>query len=56
MPDVPTVAVVPDDELLDRNIGTLQEIAARKGPLVIVTHPDVHLDGLPARRIDVPKS
>ena len=29
---VPTVAIVPDDELTDRNVGALHEIAARRGP------------------------
>ncbi len=29
---VPTVAVVPDDELTDRNVGALHEVAAREGP------------------------
>ena len=55
-PDVPTVAIVPDDELTDRNVGALHEIAARGGPLVVVTHPDVDLGGLAATRIDVPRN
>ena len=38
LPEVPTVAIVPDDELTDRNVGALHEIAARRGPLVVVTH------------------
>ncbi|MGH3507838.1 MAG: glutamine--fructose-6-phosphate transaminase (isomerizing) [Nocardioidaceae bacterium] len=54
--DVPTVAVVPDDDLTERNIGALHEIAARQGPLVAITHPDVDLGDLGARRFDVPKS
>ncbi|WP_134740484.1 glutamine--fructose-6-phosphate transaminase (isomerizing) [Nocardioides sp. 503] len=55
-PEVPTVAVVPDDELTERNVGALHEIAARRGPLVVVTHPDVDLRGLDVQRIDVPRS
>lgn len=58
-PDVPTVAIVPDDELVERNVGALHEIAARGGPLVVVTHEEVSLRGLPngmAERIVVPKS
>ncbi|MBE1876526.1 glutamine--fructose-6-phosphate transaminase (isomerizing) [Myceligenerans pegani] len=55
-PDVPTVAIVPDDELTDRNIGALHEIAARGGPLVVVTHPGVDLGDLVAERIDVPRN
>jgi glucosamine--fructose-6-phosphate aminotransferase (isomerizing) len=55
---VPTVAIVPDDELTDRNVGALHEIAARGGPLVVVTHPDVDLGDVAdhAVRVDVPRS
>ncbi|MDX6297084.1 MAG: hypothetical protein QOI51_941 [Nocardioidaceae bacterium] len=55
-PDVPTVAIVPEDELTSRNLGALHEIAARGGLLTVVTHPDVDLGDLVADRIDVPKS
>ena len=55
-PEVPTVALVPRDELTERNIGALHEIAARKGPLVVVTHADVDLGEVGARRIDVPRN
>lgn len=53
---LPTVAVVPADELTDRNVGALHEIAARRGPLVVVTHPGVDLGGLDAVRVDVPRN
>ena len=55
-PDVPTVAVVPHDELTDRNVAALHEIDARGGPLVVVTHEDVDLGELGAVRIDVPRN
>lgn len=55
-PEVPTIAVVPDDELTDRNVAALHEISARQGPLVVITHPGVDLGGLDARRIDVPRN
>ncbi|MEP9384386.1 glutamine--fructose-6-phosphate transaminase (isomerizing) [Nocardioides sp. KR10-350] len=55
-PEVPTVAIVPQDELTERNVAALHEINARRGPLVVVTHPDVDLGELPAARIDVPKN
>jgi glutamine---fructose-6-phosphate transaminase (isomerizing) len=55
-PQVPTVAIVPDDELTDRNVAALHEIAARGGPLVVVTHPEVDLGMLDVRRIDVPRN
>ncbi|CAI9405809.1 glutamine--fructose-6-phosphate transaminase (isomerizing) [Nocardioides sp. T2.26MG-1] len=57
---VPTVAIVPADELTDRNVGALHEIAARGGPLVVVTHEDVDLGDLTAhadlQRVDVPRN
>ena len=55
---VPTVAIVPDDELADRNVGALHEISARGGPLVVITHPDVNLGEVQDRvlRIDVPRN
>ncbi len=37
-PDLPTVAVVPDDELRDKNISTLGEIKARRGRILVVGH------------------
>ena len=46
---MPTVAVVPDDELTERNVGALHEIAARGGPLVVVTHAAVDLGDLRRR-------
>ncbi len=54
--EVPTVAIVPDDELTDRNAGALHEIAARGGPLVVVTHKGVDLGEIDAARIDVPQN
>ncbi|MBU2698094.1 glutamine--fructose-6-phosphate transaminase (isomerizing) [Pimelobacter sp. 30-1] len=55
---VPTVAIVPDDELVERNVAALEQIAARGGPLVVVTHAGVDLGdaGASAARIDVPRS
>ncbi|ADG88829.1 glutamine--fructose-6-phosphate aminotransferase [isomerizing] [Thermobispora bispora] len=37
-PELPTVAIVPDDELLDKNLTTLEEIRARNGRIVMVGH------------------
>ena len=55
---VPTVAVVPADELSDRNVAALHEISARGGPLVVVTHAAVDLGDVEDRvlRIDVPRN
>ena len=37
-PGLPTVALVPDDELLDKNLTTLGEIKARAGRVLAVAH------------------
>jgi len=44
-PELPTVAIVPDDELLDKNLATLGEIKARHGKVLLVGHaaPDGEL-------------
>ncbi|MCB0894736.1 MAG: glutamine--fructose-6-phosphate transaminase (isomerizing) [Nocardioides sp.] len=55
-PEVPTVAIVPDDELTGRNVAALHEIAARRGPLVVVTHEGVDLGEVDAERVVVPKN
>ncbi|MET8181484.1 glutamine--fructose-6-phosphate transaminase (isomerizing) [Streptomyces sp. NPDC005336] len=39
-PDVPTVAVLPDDELLEKNRATLEEIKARSGRILAVAHQE----------------
>src|SRR5215468_4583115 len=52
--ELPTVAIVPDDELTDRNLGAIEQIRARNGRLVMITHSDVpECDG---QRITVPKN
>jgi len=54
-PEIPTLVVLPRDDLLAKNISTIEEIRARSGPVHAVTHAGdlpVPLDG----RIDVPKS
>jgi glutamine---fructose-6-phosphate transaminase (isomerizing) len=54
-PDMPTVAIVPDDDLLDKNTSTLSEIKARKGPVVALAHRELSTD-LADRTLVVPKN
>jgi glutamine---fructose-6-phosphate transaminase (isomerizing) len=55
--DLPTVAIVPQDELTDRNLAAVQQIIARSGPIVVVTHPGVPLEvAADSPRIAVPKN
>jgi glucosamine--fructose-6-phosphate aminotransferase (isomerizing) len=54
-PETPTVVVLPRDELFAKNVSTLEEIRARRGPTYVVTHAgalSVPVDGA----IVVPKS
>ncbi|MFJ9208328.1 glutamine--fructose-6-phosphate transaminase (isomerizing) [Streptomyces sp. NPDC102264] len=37
-PALPTVAIVPDDDLLEKNRAALEEIKARSGPILAVAH------------------
>ncbi|MQS15491.1 glutamine--fructose-6-phosphate transaminase (isomerizing) [Streptomyces kaniharaensis] len=54
-PELPTVALVPDDELLDKNLTTLGEIKARSGRVIAVGHRRPE-DKLADHCILVPKS
>jgi len=54
-PQLPTVAVVPDDDLLDKNLSTLSEIKARRGPVIAVAHRELPTD-LADRTIVVPRN
>ena len=55
-PETPTIVVAPRDDLFSKNISTIEEIRARRGPVYVVTHPGealpVSIEGL----IEVPKS
>jgi glucosamine--fructose-6-phosphate aminotransferase (isomerizing) len=35
-PQVPTVAIVPNDDLFEKNISSIEEIRARKGPVLAI--------------------
>ena len=52
-PETPSVMVLPRDELWAKNVATLEEIRARRGPLYIITHSG-ELAVPVAGRIDVP--
>lgn len=55
-PRLLTVAIVPDDELTERNLAAVQQIRARKGPVVAITHASVDFGDLDVEAIVVPKS
>src|SRR6185437_7068862 len=54
-PQTPTIVVLPRDDLFAKNISTIEEIRARRGPTYVITHPGllpVAVDGV----IEVPRS
>ncbi|MDX3192598.1 glutamine--fructose-6-phosphate transaminase (isomerizing) [Streptomyces sp. MN03-5084-2B] len=53
---LPTVAVVPSDELTGRNLAAVQQIKARGGAVLAVTHEDVDFGELDVPRIVVPRT
>jgi len=54
-PELPTVAIVPDDDLLDKNTSTLSEIKARKGPVIALGHRQLPVE-LADRTIVIPRN
>ena len=55
-PDLPTVAVVPNDDLIERNLGAAHEVMARGGHLTVITHPGVDLESVTGTVLTVPKN
>jgi glutamine---fructose-6-phosphate transaminase (isomerizing) len=38
-PQTPTIVVLPRDDLFEKNVSTIEEIRARRGPIYVVTQP-----------------
>ena len=56
-PDIPTVIALPHDALLDKSIASLEEVRARSGPVIALTHPgDGRIAGRADAVIEVPPS
>ncbi len=54
-PQTPAIVVLPRDELFEKNVSTIEEIRARRGPIYVVTQPGplpVPVEGL----LEVPAS
>jgi glutamine---fructose-6-phosphate transaminase (isomerizing) len=53
--ETPTIVVLPRNELFEKNLSTIEEIRARRGPTYVVTHPGtmpIALEGV----LEVPAS
>ncbi|MDE3133632.1 MAG: glutamine--fructose-6-phosphate transaminase (isomerizing) [Acidobacteriota bacterium] len=53
-PELPTIAIVPDDELLEKNLASLEQVHSRRGPVIAVSHRP--LGDLADHQILVPRS
>jgi glucosamine--fructose-6-phosphate aminotransferase (isomerizing) len=54
-PDMPSVVIIPSDDLIAKNISTLEQIKARSGPVIALTSADIP-DGLADATIRVPSA
>ncbi|MGD0698787.1 MAG: glutamine--fructose-6-phosphate transaminase (isomerizing) [Trebonia sp.] len=54
-PDMPSVVIIPSDDLIAKNISTIEQIKARGGPVIAVTSADIP-DGLADATIRVPRA
>jgi glucosamine--fructose-6-phosphate aminotransferase (isomerizing) len=52
---MPSIVLIPDDELLTKNISTVEQIKARGGPIIVVTNADLPND-LADTTIHVPRN
>ncbi|MBM4266749.1 MAG: glutamine--fructose-6-phosphate transaminase (isomerizing) [Deltaproteobacteria bacterium] len=56
-PETPTVAIVPNDDLFEKSLSSLEEIRARRGPVIAIAHNgDARLHALADDVIVVPRS
>jgi glutamine---fructose-6-phosphate transaminase (isomerizing) len=53
--DMPSVVVIPSDDLIAKNISTIEQIKARGGPVIAVTSADIP-EGLADATIRVPRA
>ncbi|WP_293677984.1 glutamine--fructose-6-phosphate transaminase (isomerizing) [uncultured Phenylobacterium sp.] len=51
----PVLAVLPDDDLLAKNLSTIAEVRTRQGPVLAITHPGVYAPDVEAA-FAVPRS
>src|SRR5579863_10412283 len=54
-PEMPSVVIIPSDDLIAKNISTIEQIKARSGPVIALTSTDIP-DGLADATIRVPRA
>jgi glutamine---fructose-6-phosphate transaminase (isomerizing) len=57
-PDLPSIFIAPDDGVFSKNVNNMEQVKARKGPIIAVTSGDgaKQLKGLAADIIEVPST
>jgi glutamine---fructose-6-phosphate transaminase (isomerizing) len=54
-PDMPSVVIIPSDDLVAKNLSTIEQIKARGGPVIAVTSAEIP-DGLADAVIRIPRA
>jgi glutamine---fructose-6-phosphate transaminase (isomerizing) len=54
-PDMPSVVIIPSDDLVAKNLSTIEQIKARSGPVIAVTSAEIP-DGLADAVIRIPRA
>jgi glutamine---fructose-6-phosphate transaminase (isomerizing) len=54
-PEMPSVVIIPSDDLIAKNVSTIEQIKARGGPVIALTSADIP-DGLADATIRVPRA
>jgi glucosamine--fructose-6-phosphate aminotransferase (isomerizing) len=54
-PQMPSVVIIPSDDLIAKNVSTIEQIKARGGPVIALTSADIP-DGLADATIRVPRA
>jgi glutamine---fructose-6-phosphate transaminase (isomerizing) len=56
-PDLPSVFIAPDDAVFSKNLNNIEQVKARKGPIIVLTSGDgaKHLKGIADDVIEIPR-
>ena len=57
-PDLPSVFVAPDDAVFSKNLNNIEQVKARKGPIIVLTSGDgaKQLKGIANDVIEIPRA
>ena len=57
-PDLPSVFIAPDDAVFSKNLNNIEQVKARKGPIIVLTSGDgsKHLKGIANDVIEIPRA